>query len=379
MKLEEEIKNFDYEEVKKEINNCNFVNEYGNKKYRSLDAILLNRYDIVKLLFRDNYFFPSNSCKVAIEVGNLDILKLLFLYISNVDKENLIDIAAKHGRLNMIIFLHHNDIIISCINSISRSILCTSNAIDLASENGHFDVVKWLHDFRTEGCTSKAIYNAAEKGHLEILKFLYLNRAEGKLEKILSFASSNGHIHIIEWLHDNSFVKDWSTIDLYDAIISCCFFGKLEVVKWFYKNYKNFFTPEAIDFATEGNHYDVVEFLYNNKLPYTHSAIEFASDNGNLQILSLIYDPSKCVTMRAMNYAAEKGHIDIIIFLHSKGKKCNENTLFSACERGKINVVIWIYFNYGSNFSEYYKIASDKAKDRGHTDIVNFLDKILTS
>ena len=48
-----------------------------------------------------------------------------------------------------------------------------------ASENGHLEVVKWLHSNRTEGCTRRAMDMASENGHLEIVKWLHFNRTEG--------------------------------------------------------------------------------------------------------------------------------------------------------------------------------------------------------
>jgi|SRR5215217_1642274 len=50
---------------------------------------------------------------------------------------------------------------------------------DWAAYNGHLEVVKWLHENRTEGwCTKDAMDCAARGGHLEIVKWLHENRAE---------------------------------------------------------------------------------------------------------------------------------------------------------------------------------------------------------
>ena len=44
---------------------------------------------------------------------------------------------------------------------------------------GDLDVVKWLHENRSEGCSIWAMDYAANNGHLEIVKFLHENRTEG--------------------------------------------------------------------------------------------------------------------------------------------------------------------------------------------------------
>src|SRR3989304_1963442 len=50
---------------------------------------------------------------------------------------------------------------------------------DKLAENGNLDVIKWLHENRTEGCTKCAMDDAAENGYLKIVKFLHENRREG--------------------------------------------------------------------------------------------------------------------------------------------------------------------------------------------------------
>jgi hypothetical protein len=43
----------------------------------------------------------------------------------------------------------------------------------------HLEVVKWLHEIRTERSTTRAMEIAAEKGYLDVVKFLHENRTEG--------------------------------------------------------------------------------------------------------------------------------------------------------------------------------------------------------
>jgi hypothetical protein len=41
--------------------------------------------------------------------------------------------------------------------------------MDCAAENGHLDVIIWLHKNRTEGCTADAMDCAVENGHLDMI------------------------------------------------------------------------------------------------------------------------------------------------------------------------------------------------------------------
>lgn len=42
----------------------------------------------------------------------------------------------------------------------------------MASENGHLQIVKFLHENSNIGCTTNAIDLARVNGHLEIIKYL---------------------------------------------------------------------------------------------------------------------------------------------------------------------------------------------------------------
>ena len=44
--------------------------------------------------------------------------------------------------------------------------------MDYAAKHGHLNIIKWLHENRTEGCTSYAIESAARNGYLDIVKWL---------------------------------------------------------------------------------------------------------------------------------------------------------------------------------------------------------------
>lgn len=40
--------------------------------------------------------------------------------------------------------------------------------MDEAAKNGYLEVVKWLHEHRTEGCTGGAMDMASRHGYLEV-------------------------------------------------------------------------------------------------------------------------------------------------------------------------------------------------------------------
>ena len=83
--------------------------------------------------------------------------------------------------------------------------------MDYAAQFGHLDVVKWLHENRTEGCTTDAMDLAAKNGHLETVKWLAKNRREGsetacmldhafKITKAMNWAIIKGRLDIVKVL-----------------------------------------------------------------------------------------------------------------------------------------------------------------------------------
>jgi len=63
---------------------------------------------------------------------------------------------------------------VKIIDEFSRyeKVVCTKQAMDWAARFGYLEIVKFLHENRTEGCTVDAMDYAAQHGHFEVVKFL---------------------------------------------------------------------------------------------------------------------------------------------------------------------------------------------------------------
>lgn len=83
--------------------------------------------------------------------------------------------------------------------------------MDKAAENGMLDVVRWLHENRTEGCTTSAVDGAARDGHFEVLLFLRSHRSEGCTAQAFTAAYERSRLEILRWLafnYPNQFNRD---------------------------------------------------------------------------------------------------------------------------------------------------------------------------
>ena len=84
-----------------------------------------------------------------------------------------------------------------------RSSKMPNQGFTWAAKNGYLDVVKRLHDNRSEGCTKDAMDGAARNEHLEIVEWLHDNRSEGCTKDAMDEAALKGHREVLKWLHDN--------------------------------------------------------------------------------------------------------------------------------------------------------------------------------
>jgi hypothetical protein len=128
--------------------------------------------------------------------------------------------------------------------------------MDYAGLNGYFELIKWLHENRTEGCTAYAMDWAAKNGHLEMVKWLHENRTEGCTTNAMCWAAGNGHLEVVKWLHENRTegCASW-------AMNLASKNGHLEMVKWLHENRTEGCTKWAMDFAEAYGHLEIVNFL----------------------------------------------------------------------------------------------------------------------
>lgn len=119
----------------------------------------------------------SHLMHTAARTGNLPAVRALQ---SDLRSARSMDIAAQNGHLEIVRYLHDE-----------RHAACSTFAMDSAARNGFLATVKFLHEHRSEGCTKAALSGAAQQGHLAVVQFLVENRHEGDLDEALGRAQGN--------------------------------------------------------------------------------------------------------------------------------------------------------------------------------------------
>jgi len=107
----------------------------------------------------------ADGVETVVKIGTIAMIQL---YAQNYPKEHekIIEFSCKYNHLD----------VLQCVNIQQKHF---KNAMDIAVEYGHLEVVKWLHENCAEGCTTDAMDFAAKSGHLEVVKWLHENRTEG--------------------------------------------------------------------------------------------------------------------------------------------------------------------------------------------------------
>jgi hypothetical protein len=128
--------------------------------------------------------------------------------------------AVELGYYNIVKYLHEN-----------RSEWFTTYAMDIASSNGNLQIVKFLHEYRKEGCTKNAMDMASERGHMAVVKYLHEKRSEGCTTDAMDMASAYGHLDVVTYLQENR----WEGCTRHAMDLASAY-GHLDVVKYLQEN-----------------------------------------------------------------------------------------------------------------------------------------------
>eukprot|EP01133_Synstelium_polycarpum_P017751 gene17751-21171_t len=204
----------------------------------------------------------------------------------------------------------------------------TYAAMDNAAKNGSLEIVKYLHDNRSEGCTVNAIDGAAKMGHLDVVIYLSENRTEGCTTRAIDKAASRGHLDVVKYLSEH-------------RTEGC--------------------TENAMDKAAKHNHLNIVEYLHSHRTEgASENAMDYASMNGHLSIVQFLHrSRSEGCTEAAMDLAAANGHMSVVQFLHqSRSEGCTTAAMDDAAMCGDIDMMSWLHTNRSEGCS---KMACDYA------------------
>ncbi|AJF98065.1 ankyrin repeat protein [Pandoravirus inopinatum] len=248
------------------------------------------------------------------------------------DYESAPFLAAHRGHLGLIVALHELD---------APGFDSAPGVMDCAVDDGHLDIVVFLHAHHKGGCTTYAMNRAAAHGRLDLVDFLHRNRREGCTRRAMDYAAANGHFDVVVYLHEN-------------RTEGC--------------------SVSAVNRAAANGHRDVVIYLLCNRTEgSTPSALAAAAANGDVGMLRALTEDCPVVQpgdRRAMDAAAANGHLAAVAYLDEKRTEgCTGRAIVDAADGGHFDVVLFLLDHRLADCVEGLQRAADAALAHGCTDV----------
>ncbi|KAL7749754.1 hypothetical protein RI367_004984 [Sorochytrium milnesiophthora] len=255
-----------------------------------LSGIKSRNLAVAQLLHRhcQDVEFTAEMLTEACRTGNLRMVQWVYQQLSaTVRPADAIDTAAGRNFEHIVAWLTHD-----------ADLPCTTNAMNSAARVGGLDLVRFLHEHRTEGCTEQAVTNAVLAGRLDLADFLRLRRSEG---------CERDTFHWAVWC-------------------GCT----LASIQWVVKHYPEQLTENVLCLAASGSRIDVIEYFHAlPNAPFSPAAMDNAAVSGDLDLVRWFHrNRTEGCTTYAMKQAAQRGYLSIVKFLHEHG--------YPTCERDDI-------------------------------------------
>jgi len=163
----------------------------------------------------------------------------------------------------------------------------------IACENGHFEIVQWLHAHgaamdvtRPLNDGSTPMYVACKNGHFEIVQWLHahgaamdVTRPDNNGVTPMFIACYKGHLEIVQWLHAHGADMDVTRprSDGVTPMYMVCQNGRFEIVQWLLTHGADtddvmrpgYLGKTSMDIACEEGHLNIVQHLIrHHRIPH---------------------------------------------------------------------------------------------------------------
>ena len=213
--------------------------------------------------------------------------------------------------------------------------------IFLASQNGHKEEVKWLHE---EGCSltekdtefpsRNAFEYAALGGHLKVLQWA---RAQGCPwdRMTCDSAAEGGHLKVLQWARAQGCPWDWTTC--YKAARE----GHLEVLQWAREQGCPWEEEDICSCAAQGGHLKVLQWAREQGCPWDQETCSVAAGGGHLKVLQWARARGCPWYKDTCARAAHGGHLKVLQWARAQQCPWDDMTCTYAAQRGHLKVLQW--------------------------------------
>ncbi|EGG18625.1 hypothetical protein DFA_04120 [Cavenderia fasciculata] len=152
-----------------------------------INACNSGNFELIKFILLGIKECPPQAVDSAIEKDcSLEIIE----YLGQECTSRGMEYAIIYGRLDVIQYFHKK--------YPKSNVLWSRNTLNLAATFDKLDIVKFIHENRSEGCTTDAMDNAK---NIEVTKFLHFNRSEGCTTKAMDNAAIRFDLETVTFLH----------------------------------------------------------------------------------------------------------------------------------------------------------------------------------
>ena len=283
--------------------------------------------------------------------------------------------ASENGHLEVVRYLHE---VGAELNARNDEPLCR------ACERGHLHVVQYLqrNGVRLGARDNEPLSRACEGGHLDVVRYLHQNgvRLNARNNEAICRACDGGHVEIVRYLHQNG--TDLN-VRSNEPLLRACAAGHLDVVRYLHENgiEVNTRDNEPVCIACENGHSSVIQYLRESGVPLDardNEPLCRACAGGHLAVVRYLRENGVELTARnneALCRACESGHLHVVRYLHEQGVKLNAHNnepLCRACGHGHLGLVRYLH-EHGVPLNARNNEPICRACESGHLDIVHYL------
>ena len=282
----------------------------------------------------------SYSCNILLIIPH----ELLSLVLNFLDISSVFSLKAtsKQYKRNKIIRSVCSGFDESFYSTMYRKITIGDIRYDTI-QNGHTNLLKWLvHENEKRFITKRFVDLSIENGHLEIVKYIhkigiYLN---SNSSGYTGTAIVNGQISVLKYLREIGCPMDECAYDY------AAFGGHLEMVQYLYDiDIECSRTVDACYYAAKNGHLEVLKCLHRYGFCWNKHVCYAASDNGHLEILKYLHENGCSWDNKCYVSAAKRGYLDILKYLHENGCPWNEFTCHCATANGHLDILQYLHEN----------------------------------
>lgn len=154
--------------------------------------------------------------------------------------------------------------------------------MDSAVQRSSLDIVKFLHEYRTEGCTKRARDDATIAGHLDVVKFCYENRTEGAPQPPWT---AHKLLNIVQFAHEHR-TEGYTTIAMNGASRSIS--RDLTLLRHLHENRMEGCTVEVLYSAVAADNTVIVVFLLANRPEIPSPLREMVRESGGFHVVGYL-------------------------------------------------------------------------------------------